>query len=234
MTTYAGNGTCSTGTDGRALQASFGDPMDVAFDSAGNLFVADYYIRKIDTSGNATTLSTYRDGLRPGAITVDSTGTVYWTTTSQVWKKGTGSQPVLVAGASDGSAVYTDGPGSSARFNFGVSNVLAYGGILVNKSGTIFVSDTSNNVIRKIDSANNVSTFAGTRIGGLSDGPAASALFSGPRGMCVDPTGNILVADRGKSRVRRTDAGGNVSTLYTSVYDVDDVECDSLGHIYTR
>jgi kumamolisin len=80
-------------------------------------------------------------------------------------------------------------------------------------SGNLFVADYSNNAIREISPTGSVTTPYGSLSGatGSSDGAGNSALFSTPRGLVIDPSGNLYVADTGNNTIRKI-AGGVVST----------------------
>ncbi|MEK6676717.1 MAG: hypothetical protein AABZ47_13825 [Planctomycetota bacterium] len=96
------------------------------------------------------------------------------------------------------SAGYEDGKASSAKFNF-PTNVYA------NTDGSVYVSDTRNHAIRRIDpDGENVSTVAGTgRRGFNSDNlSAAEALLDSPGGVVIHPDGRVFIADLGNNRVR--------------------------------
>ena len=82
-------------------------------------------------------------------------------------------------------------------------------------SGNVYVADSSNARIRKIDASGVITTIAGTglhRYGG-DGGPATSALLSGPRGVAVDASGNVYVADTYNARIRKIDASGVITTI---------------------
>ena len=116
----------------------------------------------------------------------------------------TGGQVSLVAGSSMGSA---NGQGASAQFNMPM-------GVVVGSDGTIYVADTGNDCIRKIDSSNNVTTFAGQPgQAGSANGQSSSAQFHSPTGLAMDSSGNIYVADSGNDDIRKIDSSGNVTTL---------------------
>ena len=87
-------------------------------------------------------------------------------------------------------------------------------GLASDRSGNIFMTDPAQSVIYKITESGYIQLFAGTYgTQGLVNGPALSAKFSDPRGICVDKSGNIYVADAGNTRVRKIDIGGKVSTM---------------------
>ena len=82
-------------------------------------------------------------------------------------------------------------------------------------SGNIYVSDRANQRIRKIDTAGNISTIAGTGKRGYSgdSGPAVSARINNPSGIAVDAAGDVLFADMGNNRVRMIKVSGAISTV---------------------
>jgi len=89
-------------------------------------------------------------------------------------------------------------------------------GIAFDNKGNLYVCDTGNNRIRKIDGAGNISTFAGTGTPGFSGdgGPATSAQFDAPRNVVVDPsTGAVYIADENNCRIRCVDSTGTISTI---------------------
>ncbi|HEV2454737.1 MAG TPA: SMP-30/gluconolactonase/LRE family protein, partial [Verrucomicrobiae bacterium] len=101
----------------------------------------------------------------------------------------------------------TDGWGNSARFNnpFGVT---------VDSAGNVYVSDTANNVIRKITVGRVVTTLAGLPgYAGNTDGNGPDARFWSPQGLTVDNSGNIYVADTGNNAIRKITPMGVVTTI---------------------
>jgi sugar lactone lactonase YvrE len=169
---YSGQGYA----DGAAEAARFFQPLGVAADRAGDLFIADtanHTIRKLTADGRVSTLA----GLAG------------------------------VSGSVDGTA-------DAARFN-------QPQGIAVDTGGNVYVGDTGNNTIRKINPAGMVSTLAGLAgVAGSSNGIGSGALFSQPAGVALDSSTNLYVADYGNSTLRKITPAGSVSTLAGSPGDV--------------
>ncbi|MBL8187058.1 MAG: hypothetical protein JNK38_03570, partial [Acidobacteria bacterium] len=109
--------------------------------------------------------------------------------------------------AGNGSPGFVDAQGASAQFNN--PQGVAFDPI----SNSIYVADSGNHSIRRIDSGGNVTTFAGDGTAGFTNGQGAAARFNNPKGVAVDNLGRVLVADTGNHVVRRIDASGNVTTL---------------------
>ncbi len=87
--------------------------------------------------------------------------------------------------------------------------------VIVDGSGNVYIADSENNRIRRIDRAGIISTIAGTGAEsyGGDGGPAATAQLRGPRGVAVDGSGNVYIADTGNERIRRIDRAGIISTI---------------------
>jgi hypothetical protein len=110
----------------------------------------------------------------------------------------------IIAGT--GKKGYLDGKAEEAMFS------TCYG-IAVGFNGDIYISDTGNQVIRKLSNGV-VSTLAGKpEVDGIKDGRGEEALFNYPRGICIDSDGSILVADAPNARIRRVELNGFVSTF---------------------
>ena len=88
-------------------------------------------------------------------------------------------------------------------------------GVAVDTAGVIYVSDTSNQCIRKITTAGYVSILAGSdaRAEGSADGTGTAARFLNPRGLAVDTSGNVFVADQANHTIRKITSAGMVTTL---------------------
>jgi sugar lactone lactonase YvrE len=220
VTTVAGSGTAGN-TDGTGTSASFSYPGGIVGDASGNLFVADcgnHVIRKITRTGEVTTFagdgsfSSYEGTginagiLDPTGIALSASGDFY--VTSQFdgrILKVTSSAVVTIVAGSD-SYGKNDGSAAIARFTKPAA-------LTVDLSGSIYVADYGNNVIRKISAAGVVSTFAGSGGLGDTDGPGNTAKFRRPKGVATDAAGNVYVADEGNNKIRKISPDGLVSTL---------------------
>ncbi len=127
--------------------------------------------------------------------------------------------------AGGGGAGFQDGPVGSAKFNHPT-------GICLDATGGIIVADTGNYRLRRIGANGVVTTLAGTGSPGSSDGPALSASFAGPNGVCADAEGNLYVSDQGGNSIRSVSPAGWVSTLPGTFLDPRGIKADANGVLY--
>jgi len=224
VTTLAGSAGQFGSMDGTNSLAQFNYPYDVAVDSAGNVYVADFgnsTIRKVTSSGVVTTLagsgeqsgsvdvtgSTARFNY-PVGMAVDRAGTVYVADSgNNTIREVTSNGVVTTLAGSAGQSGSADGTNSLARF----SNPF---GAAVDTAGNVYVADTGNNTIRKVTSGGVVTTLAGSAgLVGSADGTNNTARFNNPFGVAVDTAGNVYVADSGNNTIRKVTSGGVVTTL---------------------
>ena len=146
----------------------------------------------------------------PGAVAVDGAGNVFIadTVNNRVRKLSAAGTITTIAGTGTGGSLGDGGPAVGAQLK-GPS------GIAVDDEGNVYVADTGNHRVRKIDTTGVITTLAGTGAAGFGgDGsPAASALLSGPVGVAVGPNGELYVADAGNQRVRRIDRFATITTV---------------------
>jgi uncharacterized protein YjiK len=226
VTTLAGLGMAPSkgSTDGTGTAARFYALHSTAIDSSGNLYVADTdncAIRKITPAGVVTTLAGSpgyagsADGTGsagrfdlPSGIAADTAGNLYVADTDNcAIRKITPAGVVTTLAGSPGYAGSADGTGTVARF-------YSPGGVAVDSSSNVYVSDTNNQTIRKVTSAGAVTTLAGVvGTAGSTDGTGTAALFSRPIGLTVDSGGNLYVADTANSAIRKITAAGVVTTM---------------------
>ncbi|WP_175404068.1 gliding motility-associated C-terminal domain-containing protein [Mucilaginibacter sp. PPCGB 2223] len=154
------------------------------------------------TNGNAATASFYN----PYNSAIDNSGNIYVSDTYNHLIRKITSAGVVTTLAGNGSIGSSNGTGASASFNYP-------GGIALDPSGNIFVSDQQNQLIREITPSGVVTTFAGNGIGALVNGAGASASFNGPEGLAFDATGNLYVADRINNAIRKITPAGVVTTF---------------------
>ena len=226
ITTFAGTGGYGSnsggfgGDGGQAVSARLSSPSGVATDGAGNVYISDWgnqRIRKVDTSGVITTFAgTGVSGLggdggpavsaliaNPTAVATDSAGNIYITDrgSHRIRKVDTTGTITTLAGTgsygSSGGFSGDGGPAASAQLNDPY-------GVAVDAAGNVYIGDTGNHRIRKVDTAGVITTIAGTGEGdfGGDGGPASAARLNSPRGLATDSAGNLYVADTGNHRVR--------------------------------
>jgi sugar lactone lactonase YvrE len=236
VTTIAGLAGNGGSTDGTGSAARFDVPTGVAVDSSGNVYVADAgnnVIRKITSSGVVTTIAGLAgtagsvDGTgaaanfsQPFGVAVDSAGNIYVSDfgNNSIRKITPGAVVTTLAGTEGVTSTnYVDGlpsnPGS-ADGTGGDASFSQPAGITIDSSGNLYVADSANNTIRKITSAGVVTTLAGLAgTTGSTDGTGSAARFNAPRGVTVDSSGNVYVADGGNTLIRKVTSAGVVTTL---------------------
>jgi sugar lactone lactonase YvrE len=235
ISTVAGNGKAGySGNYGPAVEAKLFNPSGVAFDHAGNLLIGDAgnnRVRRVDAvtgiikdfagnggrnfiSDNVPAAGAAIAG--PAGIAVDKSGNVYFfdTGNNRVRRidRGTG---IITTIAGNGTAGYSgDGKvATSAQIYAGND---APNGIAFDKTGNLFIADTGNNRIRRVDAVTHViTTVAGNGIAGFSEDGIRATLtkLDHPPNVAFDNDGNLLIVDGFlTARVRRVDATTHVIT----------------------
>ncbi len=124
------------------------------------------------------------------------------------------------------------GPATSARIN-------APRTMATDRSGNVYLVDTGNHRVRRIDTAGRISTIAGTGTAGYSgDGGAATAArLNTPHGIAVDTAGNVYIADSPNQRIRKVDTTGRITTVAgngSSGYNGDSLPATSARLNYPK
>ncbi|MDP1581119.1 MAG: immunoglobulin domain-containing protein, partial [Candidatus Didemnitutus sp.] len=227
IATLAGSAGSAGTTDGPAVNARFDGPFSLARDSQGNLYVADslnHTIRRITPEGVVSTFagspgqagSTDGTGSAarfntPTSVAVDVLGRVVVADFgNHTIRRITPEGDVSTVAGSSGQTGSADGTGSAARFNGPLSVTT---GPVVNGGGTIYVTDFNNHTVRRITTANVVTTLAGSAgQSGFADGTGSAARFNGPRGIAADASENLYLADFSNHTIRRITQAGEVTT----------------------
>lgn len=212
VTTIAGTGFAGS-ANGTGTSASFTSPTAVCSDTAGNIFVVENNkIRKIAPGGVVTNFAGtgfYGSQDGPGStatfyniigICTDNAGNMYVADRQNYKIRKITPAGVVSTYAGAGTQGSVDGPSLSATFNLPVS-------VCADITGDIYVTEVGGqHKIRKISTAGMVSTIAGSGQGNV-DGSGSSAKFNFPRGICVDASGDLYVADGTNHKIRKITLG---------------------------
>ena len=214
ISTLAGTGTA--GFNGEIVSpgtAQLNLPHGLAADALGNWYVADTAnnrIRKVQPGGNLFTIagngnaSYFGDAgpaimgsvNQPQGVAVDAAGNVYIADTLNHAVRKVTPDGVINTLAGTGNPGYSGdgGPANKARLSLPSA-------VAVDTNGNVYVADTGNNQVRRIDSLGTITTVD------------TGGVLSGPRGVAVDRAGNVYIADTGNQRVRRVSPGAPVTTI---------------------
>jgi uncharacterized protein (TIGR03437 family) len=234
ITTIAGNGTPGYSGDGgpatsAELFASSGSFPGLAVDPSGNIYISDGYnhvIRKVNTSGVISTIAGtpgspgfLGDGGPatkavldfPAGIALDSTGNLYIADHDNNRVRKVDTNGIITTVAGNGNVTYSgDGVAATA------TAVHTPGGVTLDTAGNLYISESSDARVRRVDTKGVISTFAGQTkktLGFSGDGgPATAATLAGPTDLAVDPLGNVFIADSQNGRIRKVNSSGIITT----------------------
>lgn len=247
ISTVSGNGSVGLSGDGVATSLAMLSPFGVVADSSGNIYIAEFgtnRIRKVDSSGNITTAigngtlgfagdngpANKVEMNGPTGVALDGSGNIYFVDSLNYRiRKLAGGNVNTVAGNGLVSRSGDGGAATSAQLNTPL-------GVAIDGSGNLYIADTLNNLVRKVDAKGVITTFAGTGTAGSSgdNGPAGSAQLNAPQGLAVDASGSLYIADTQNNRIRKV-SGGTITTVAGGNNELSlpfGIAVDASGNLY--
>ena len=228
LNTFAGTGVAGySGDGGQATNAQISYSYGVAKDSLGNVYIADsgnHIVRKVDTTGKITTFAgipdrcgytgdggaaTSAELCNPDGLAIDGSNNLYIADQSNhVVREVVAGTINTIAGTNRAGFGGDGGPATSAE-------LYNPEGVAVDKAGNVFIADTSNCRVRRVDAVTKIiTTFAGNGSCTFTgDGIAVENSVNAPGGVQVDPNGNVFIADTNNERLRWVDTSGNMTTF---------------------
>jgi cysteine-rich repeat protein len=227
ITTVAGNGSPFATADAPATSVSIPYPYAVAADSAGSLYISDVdssSILRVDPSGVLTTVVGIAGGgfggdggdarqallSAPWGISIDPAGNLLIADSANDRIRRVDTNGIITTIAGNGTRGFggDGGLATSAALNIPYA-------VAGDSDGNVYIADSSNHRVRKVDANGIITTFAGTGVDATSGdgGPAISAGLQDPTGIAVDAQGRVYIVDLDSNRVRRVDTDGTISTV---------------------
>ncbi len=231
ITTIAGNGIGGySGDGGQATAAELRGPDEIKFDLLGNIYISDVQnqrIRKVNTAGIISTIAGSGAGgfggdggpataaqlTWPNGIAIDISGNLY---IADTWNQcvrmvNTAGIITTIAGVPLSGVGYSGdgGPATAAQLYYPC-------GVTLDATGNLYISDNTNNRIRKINTVGIINTVVGTGVAGFSGdgGQATAAELNGPyNGIVFDALGSFYIPDYGNNRIRKVNTLGIISTI---------------------
>lgn len=214
ITSFAGDGIAGfRGDGGPATAAQLAFPAGLAFDGAGNLYIADSLnerVRQVLPTGDIVTFLSDSNTvtlLTPFALAVDSSGDLLVVdSTSAVHEFTVAGKWITVAGTNEPGFSGDGGPATAAQLAQPLD-------LSIDASGNLYIADEHR--IRKVNPKGLIATVAGADyLFGIGDGgPATSAELYQPSAVALDGAGNLYIADTGTNRIRQVSALGVMATI---------------------
>ena len=224
ISTIAGGGTAVPGDNAPATNAGLSYVADIVTDTAGNIYIADANndrIRKIDKAGIITTVAgggtkVFIDGVpatdaklaNPLGVAIDLKGNIYIADNGHNRIQKVDASGNIYVFAGNGSMGYT-GDGGPAKY----AGLFNSQGVTVDTAGNVYIADNGNSVVRKVDKAGIITTFAGSITSGFSGdgGPATDAELTAPNYISADNKGNFYITDG--EVIRKVNSTGIITTI---------------------
>ncbi len=228
ITTFAGTGTAGfSGDSGPAAQAQLSGPLGLCIDPSGNIYVNDQgnkRVRKISPQGIITTVAGSGSAISGGdggpataagfvipiRCAVDKSGSLLIVDQgAHKIRRVDSTTNTISTFAGTGSQGFSGDGGQAAQASFNNPTAAA-----VDAAGNLYVTDQSNQRIRRIDTGGIITTVAGNGSIAFSGdgGPAASAALNYPGGIVLDSSGTLYIVDSVNQRVRKV-SGTTISTI---------------------
>lgn len=228
ISTIAGTGTQGyTGDGGQAVNATLGRPLAVNVDAYGNVYYVDSVnavVRKISTDGtihtvvgNGVTGYTGNGGQASSAelafplgMTMDLAGNMYIADANNNVIRKVSPTGIISTFAGNGMGRFAGDGGLATAASLNIPSDVALDG-----QGNLYIADSGNNRVRKVNSSGIISTVAGGSTNGFSGngGPAANAILNYPWGLTTDEAGNVYIADRVNNMVRMIQSGASLGPV---------------------
>lgn len=255
ITTVAGSGTVTqgckgtfSGDGGAATSAGLNSPSGLAFDSSGNLYIADsdnFEVRKV-TGGTISTVAGKNSAgagfagdlgpainarlWNPTGVAVDSAGNIYIADPFDNVVSVVCANQTPIACTSTAFAGFTWAAGDINTFAGNNTNGPGYSGdggpataalvnnpnaVTLDAGGNLYIADTGNNAVRKVDTSGKITTVAGNGVAAYAGdgGQAIQASLNAPKGIAVDSNGNLFIADHTNCAIRMVEPGGIITTI---------------------
>lgn len=238
ISTIAGNGlTGYSGDGGQATSAALDDPRGIVTDPSGNVYFCDRennVVRKISTNGVITTIAgtgvagyngdnipaTKAELNTPWRVTIDPAGNLYIADSVNDRIRKLTTNGIITTVVGNGQPGYSGDGGAATSATLRIPEQAE-----LDVFGNLYIADSGNNVIRKVDTNGNITTVAGTGFGaGVGNstgtgaysgdgGPAIKAQLNLPVSIALDPAGDLWISDQENNIVREVNNSGIINTV---------------------
>ena len=238
------------GDGGPATSATLTAMSGLAADQNGNLYIADTWadrIRKIDSDGTISTVAgTGEEGRRgdggpaiearlqrPRGVALDGAGNIYIADADNHLVRRVDPSGTITTFAGTGDAGYAGDGGLATDAQLHEPRAVA-----IDPAGNVFIAESRNRTVRKVDPAGVITTVAGTgpRGRGRVTGIGTEVRMTRPRALAVGRFGDVYIADESANRILRLDTAGRVTVVVgrgqREFFSPRDVAVDAEGNAY--